>query len=211
MITIRNKIFICIALLFCISNFLYSQSSAYFPFNVDSEEKKIFTAKDTTLDVYDFILVDSVLKKSLFDNSNFVTQIRKNGNVMRFNVCLKNGKSELIHVSTDYLILHENCYEFIRIFDNSTIHLKSISEIKKLDEESQVRELFLGVLYSCDENYRNEFLNLPNNALKNNSISSYPFLRSYIENLGLIKRVEGSKYSSTGKTINSIHFESCKN
>lgn len=194
----------------CTTNFLYSQSSVYFPFNVDSEEKKIFTTKDTTLEVYDFILVDTILKKTVFDNSNFITQVRKNSNVIRFDVCLKNGKSELIHVCTDYLILHENCYEIIRLFDNSNVHLKSIAEIKKLDEESQVRELFLGVLYSSDEKYRIEFLNLPENVLKNNSTVTYPFLRSYIEKLGLIKRVEGAKYVSTGKMNSSTNFESCK-
>jgi hypothetical protein len=206
-----NLNFVKFHLLISFICFSFEIQSQYFePFSIDSEYKEAYFSTDSVYTVFDFILVDSLKNKVLFDNSSFLTEIIRTENMIRFNNYIPVKNSPPILLSTYYLLFYENCYEFTRVFNPLSLSPKSISQIKKLDIDNQILELLIGIIHGSNDLYIQEFINLQNTNLMDLVPSTYPFLTTYLEKLGLLQRVSGVNYKSTGICILNTKIESCK-
>lgn len=144
---------------------VYSQNKFYTPFETDENLIDLFNnPKDTTINtIFEFILTDSISNETICFYDGFITEAQKTGNVIQLSHYTIDENNRRIKISNTILILTNDCYKILEYFDSDLSGVKSVDDIKKLEFDTQLYELFLGFLKTHNYIYLDDFMKVMSN------------------------------------------------
>ena len=159
------------------------QEKHFLPFNTKDEILVILkNYSDTTIDLYDFQIFDTLNNKTLYFADGFLTKCTINQNCLKFEQSVRVETDKYVTFLTSYLILNKDYYNFFSFYD-VPVDVQSLT--------SGFKKNFLAFFKSFQSNDLNEFINY-NSKVK--SDNNYVYLQYYLFKMNFLLRDNNSKY-----------------